>query len=138
MSACENDIKERVEALEKTVEMVNNRIKIFIGDEKDTVTIDREEFEKLDGLASQKILDLATEKPPEPDCKACKYFIVHVENCEKECAYYADGQKLIAEFKTDFDYVWFIMENEGIFDSVTPGDYKKLHAIKKKWEARSK
>ena len=75
---------------------------------------------------------------PEPDCKYCKYFITHIENCEEKCAYYADGMKLIAEFKTDFDYVWFIMEGEGIFDSVTPGDYKRLHDIKKKWEARSK
>ena len=44
--------------------------------------------------------------------------------------------KIIVELNVDLDYIWFIMESEGIFDVVTPGDYKKLHAIKKKWEAK--
>jgi len=73
-------------------------------------------------------------KPPEPSKD--RYELGYTDG-------YADGkalgiEKVIAEFIEDCDYIWFIMENEGIFDLVTPGDYKRLHDIKKKWEARSK
>ena len=65
-------------------------------------------------------------KPPEPEIYTSGIQIrIDMEKNE-----------LIGEFQSDFDYVWFIMETEGIFDSVTPGDYKKLHVIKKKWEGK--
>ena len=83
------------------------------------------------------------EKPPE---RKNMFHVVHCPHCDKcvrvECSEYSTHidyeNRLIVETKTDLDYIWFILDEKGIWDEITPGDYKKLHAIKKKWEARSK
>jgi len=79
-------------------------------------------LEKLDGKDSGG----------ENDCKSCKYYISHVECCEKECLYYTDGQKLIAEFVEDLKYA---VNSYLEVDTVTD---KYIKILIEKWEARSK
>lgn len=67
------------------------------------------------------------EKPEEPLylCKNCGNEISHVE---------FEVQKLSIDVrKEDLKYLQFIVENEDFYDDVTPGDYKKIHEIWKRY-----
>ena len=86
------------------------------------------------------------EKPPETsenDCKSCKYYISHVE-CEKECLYYTDGQKLISEF-VDADKNWINYLNLLIKNYNDSPLKENLYTLRdeiikdfEKWEAKTK
>ena len=116
------NLEERVDALEKE-----------FGKQHNPVTLE-ERLKALEKMV-ERHGEMLVEDEDRYD-KLEKNILEWIEN--GDTMIYDPLNKDIAEFKIDFDYIWFIMEGEGIFDSVTPGDYKRLHDIKKKWEARLK
>ena len=125
----------------------------------DAILMDNHRIKKLESVLKEMILDdpmndkmnhyleqlsAKDEKPPEPhkiNTSQPLYpepsFFPLIPYLSRE-EHDIEMKNQIAKFTQDLDYIWFIMEEEGIFDTVTPGDYKRLHDIKKKWEARSK
>ena len=51
----------------------------------------------------------------------------------KHYSYY-DPKEYVILSREDWDYFWFIIENEGVWDSLSVEEYKRLHEIKKEVE----